>query len=47
MISPTPVDTGVGLELGSRLVPARRFTFAWGYDAKSDRHVFYVTTSYR
>lgn len=47
MTSPTPVDTGVGLELGSRLVPARRFTFAWGYDAKSDRHVFYVTTSYR
>ena len=46
-ISPTLVDTGIGMELGSRLVPARRFTFAWGYDAKSDRHVFYVTSSYR
>ena len=45
--SSTALDAGIGIELGSPLVSSRRFTLAWGHDAKTGRDVFYLAGSFR
>ena len=40
-------DAGVGIELGSPIVPGRRFTVTWGHDTRTGRSVFYLATSFR
>jgi Tfp pilus assembly protein PilF len=40
-------DVGIGVELGSPIVPSRRFTIMWGHDTRSGRNVFYLASALR
>jgi Tfp pilus assembly protein PilF len=40
-------DVGIGVELGSPIVPSRRFTIMWGHDTRSGRNVFYLSSALR
>ena len=40
-------DVGIGIELGSPLVPSRRFTIMWGHDTRTGHNVFYLASALR
>jgi Tfp pilus assembly protein PilF len=40
-------DVGIGVELGSPIVPSRRFTIMWGHDTRTGHNVFYLSSALR
>jgi hypothetical protein len=40
-------DVGIGVELGSPIVPSRRFTIVWGHDTRTGYNVFYLASALR
>ena len=40
-------DVGIGVELGSPIVPSRRFTIMWGHDTRTGQNVFYLASALR
>jgi tetratricopeptide (TPR) repeat protein len=40
-------DVGIGVELGSPIIPSRRFTIMWGHDTRTGHNVFYLASALR
>ena len=40
-------DVGIGIEMGSPIVPSRRFTIVWGHDTRTGHNVFYLASALR
>ncbi len=40
-------DVGIGVELGSPIVPSRRFTIIWGHHTRTGQNVFCLACALR